>query len=36
MSELALFLEGSKVVGRMVLSPKKIAPMTLADRHNMV
>jgi len=36
MSELSLFLEGSRAVGRIALSPKKISPTALADRHSMV
>jgi transposase len=31
MSELALFLEGSDLVGRMALSPKKFLPRALAE-----
>jgi transposase len=31
MSELALFLEGSEVVGRISLSPEEIKPMPLAN-----
>jgi hypothetical protein len=30
LSELALYLEGSRVVGRMRLSPEKILPRPLA------
>ena len=33
MSELALFLEGSEVVGRIPLSPTQIRPMPLAQFH---
>lgn len=36
MSELSLFLEGSDLVGKVALSPKRVVPGTLADRHNMV
>jgi len=36
MSELALYLEGSRAVGRVQLSPKKILPKTLAHRRDMV
>jgi transposase len=36
MSELALFLEGSDLVGRVTLSPKRIVPEALADRHRIV
>lgn len=32
MSELSLFLEGSKMVGRIPLSPKEIKPTALAKR----
>jgi len=31
MSELALFLEGSEIVGRISLSPEEIKPMPLAN-----
>ncbi len=31
MSELSLFLEGSRVVGRIPLSPKKFVPRALAE-----
>jgi transposase len=33
MSELALFLEGSEVVGRIPLSPRQTRPMPLAQYH---
>ena len=33
MSELALFLEGSEVVGRIPLSPTQTRPMPLAQSH---
>jgi len=33
MSELALFLEGSEMVGRVSLSPAQIRPMPLAQSH---
>lgn len=33
MSELALFLEGSEKVGRMLLSPSEIKPQPLAQTH---
>jgi transposase len=36
LSELSLFLEGSRAVGRIALSPKKISPLALVDRHNTV
>lgn len=35
-SELALFLEGSRAVGRIALSPKKLSPTALADLHSVV
>ena len=33
MSELALFLEGSEVVGRISLSPTEIKPIPLAQAY---
>ena len=36
MSELALYLEGSRMVGRLALSPKAIAPQSLAERRRSV
>ena len=36
LSELALYLEGSRAVGRMQLSPAKILPRLLAVLRNMV
>ena len=36
MSELALYLEGSRMVGHFALSPKAIAPESLADRRRSV
>ena len=36
MSELALYLEGSRMVGHFALSPKVIAPQTLAERRRNV
>jgi transposase len=35
-AELALFLEGNRMVGRFALSPKAIAPQTLAERRRCV
>jgi transposase len=32
LAELALYLEGSRMVGRVALSPKAIAPQALAER----
>jgi transposase len=36
MSELALYLEGSRAVGRIKLSPERILPKTLANRREIV
>jgi transposase len=36
MSELALYLEGSRIVGRLALSPRAIAPQSLAERRRSV
>lgn len=36
MSELALYLEGSTLVGRMALSPRKVAAVSLAERRTKV
>jgi hypothetical protein len=36
MSEVALYLEGSRMVGRLALSPKAIAPQNLAERRRSV
>jgi transposase len=35
-AELALYLEGSRMVGRLALSPKVIAPQSLAERRRSV
>ena len=35
MSELALFIEGSEMVGRISLSPKKVVPRTLEEMRSM-
>jgi transposase len=35
-AELALYLEGSRLVGRLALSPKVIAPQSLAERRRSV
>lgn len=36
MSELALYLEGSALVGRVALSPRRVAARSLAERRNVV
>lgn len=36
MSELALYLEGSRMIGKIALSPSTIRPQALADRRHMV
>jgi transposase len=36
LAELALYLEGSRMVGRFALSPKTVAPQSLAERRRCV
>ena len=36
MSELALYLEGSRMIGKIALSPRTIRPQTLAERRRSV
>lgn len=36
MSELALYLEGSRAVGRIALSPARVVPKVLVERRNTV
>ena len=36
MSEVALYLEGSRMVGRLALSPKAISPQSLVERRRSV